>query len=76
MGCRPADHRGAVHRAVEVDQQVQPRGHAEEAGVGQALGERPDQPIAAQAVALAGGAQVAVVGAGLQERGEGELAER
>jgi hypothetical protein len=29
-----------------VDQQVQPGGHAQQAGIGQTLGERSDQPVA------------------------------
>jgi hypothetical protein len=54
---------------------VQAGGHAEEAGLGQALGERPDQPVAALAVPRAGRPQVPVVGAGPEEGGEGELVE-
>jgi hypothetical protein len=42
-------------------------------GVGEVLGEGLEQLVVSQAVALADGPQVAVVGAALQEGGEGEL---
>ena len=59
----------------ELQDGVQAGRDAGDAHVGRPVGQGPGQGVAAAAVAEAGGADVAVVGAGGEELGEGELFE-
>ena len=74
-GGRAPHHRRGVAARREFQQHVQPRRDPADAGLGQVLGEGRGDAVPAGAVPGAGGAQVAVIGAGLHERGEGQLVE-